>query len=282
MDTDKYDDYQPANLPMTALPPSCTAVPGRLSGRVGIVTGGGSGIGRATCARLAAEGARVVVADIDSAKGEKVAQEIGNNAVFVQLDVSQHHNWQAATHTAVAAFGSLDILVNCAAIARENTIENTTLDAWRETLAINVDGTFFGCQAAVAVMKNQRGGAIVNLSSTAGYQGAPDLFAYVASKGAVRALTKEVAAYCGARGYPIRCNSVHPAVVDTPMVSAIFEANGQSPSQWTQAQAIKRMASADEIAAMIAFLVSEESSFATGADFVIDGGLLSGGGVGWE
>ena len=267
---------------MTSPPPTCTAVPARLLGRVAIVTGGGSGIGRATCARLSAEGARVVVADIDLASAEKTAVALGHTAVSVTLDVSQQKGWQAATERALSAFGSLDILVNCAAIARENTIESTTLDDWHETLAVNVDGTFFGCQAAVAIMKTRGGGAIINLSSTAGYQGAPDLFAYVASKGAVRALTKEVAAYCGARGYPIRCNSVHPAVVDTPMVSAIFEANGQSPSQWTQAQAIKRMASADEIAAMIAFLVSEESSFATGADFVIDGGLLSGGGVGWE
>ena len=131
-------------------------------------------------------------------------------------------------------------------------------------------------------MKNHRHGAIVNISSIAGNQGVADLFAYAASKGAVRALSKEVAAYCASRGYAIRCNSVHPAVVDTPMVSEFFETRDADPSSWTDYQAIKRMASADEIAAMIAFLVSDESSFSTGAEFVIDGGATAGNAVAWE
>ena len=223
-----------------------------------------------------------MVADIDQVNGEQVVAELGDKATFVKLDVTQRDSWDDVTATAVEVYGGLNILINCAGICRANTIENTTLADWQEILAINVDGTFFGCQAAVAVMKNHRHGAIVNISSIAGNQGVADLFAYAASKGAVRALSKEVAAYCASRGYAIRCNSVHPAVVDTPMVSEFFETRDADPSSWTDYQAIKRMASADEIAAMIAFLVSDESSFSTGAEFVIDGGATAGNAVAWE
>ena len=268
-------------LRMTVSPPTCTPVPNRLADRVAIVSGGASGIGRATCVRLVAEGARVVVADIDEAGGEETAGGLGDDAVFAALDVTSRKNWDVITAAALDAFGGLDILVNCAAICEENTVESVTLDDWQRMLAINVDGTFFGCQAAVAVMK-ERGGAIVNVSSTSGMKAEPDLFAYDASKGAVRALSKEVAAYCSARGYHIRCNSLHPGTVDTPMVSGFFEGHDQDASAWYGSQAIKRLAKPEEIAALIAFLVSEEASFSTGAEFVIDGGSTSGDGRAWE
>ena len=266
---------------MTPTPPTCTPVPDRLADRVAIVSGGASGIGRATCARLTAEGACVVVTDIDATGGEETAN-LSDKAVFTHLDVTSRESWDTVTAMAVETFGGLDILVNCAAICPENTAENTRLDDWRRTLSVNVDGTFFGCQAAVAAMKNRGGGAIVNISSTSGYHGDPDLFAYVASKGAVRALSKEVAAYCGSRGYAIRCNSVHPGVVNTPMVSGFFAASDEDPSSWTDSQAINRMATPDEIAALIAFLVSDESSFSTGAEFVIDGGSTAGHARAWK
>ena len=261
--------------------PTCTPVPNRLSGRVAIVGGGASGIGRATCARLVAEGAKVVVADINRTGGEETVRELGDNAVFAVLDVARRENWDVVTSVALDTFGGLDILVNCAAICEENTVESATLEDWQRTLSINVDGTFFGCQAAVAVMK-EHGGSIVNISSTSGIKAEPDLFAYDASKGAVRALSKEVAAYCGSRGYAIRCNSLHPGTVDTPMVSRFFDGHDQDASAWYGSQAIKRLAKPEEIAAMIAFLVSDEASFSTGAEFVIDGGSTSGDGRAWE
>lgn len=257
-------------------------VDGRLAGRAAVVSGGASGIGRATCLRLAQEGARVAVADIDREAGAALAAEIGEPAHFQPLDVTDQGAWRVALEQARSRFGRLDILVNSAGILAGGTVEDTTLGAWRRMLDVNVKGTFLGCQAAVTAMKQGSGGAIVNLSSIAGLRGSPDLFAYDASKGAVRALTKEVAVYCALRGYGIRCNSVHPAAVRTPMVREYFagrpSGGGITLEDWVGTQAIQRVGEAEEIAALIAFLVSDESSFATGAEFVIDGGATAGAG----
>ena len=257
-------------------------VEGRLEGRAALVSGGASGIGQATCRRLAQEGARVVVADIAREAGASLAAEIGEAACFHFLDVTDRCGWQAVVERAVARYGGLDILVNSAGILAGGSVESTSLAEWRRMLDVNVKGTFLGCQAAVAAMKGGNGGAIVNLSSIAGLRGSPDLFAYDSSKGAVRALTKEVAVYCASRGYGIRCNSIHPAAVRTPMVRDYFAgrpSGGQVTLQdWVGSQAIQRLGEAEEIAALIAFLVSDESSFATGAEFVIDGGATAGGG----
>ena len=255
-------------------------VGGRLEDRAALVSGGASGIGRATCVRLAQEGARVVVADIDAVAGAAVAAEIGEQAFFLPLDVSDKEAWRAVTEQTVLRFGGLHVLVNSAGILAGGTVEDTSLADWRRMLDINLKGTFLGCQAAVAVMKRGAGGAIVNVSSIAGIRGAPDLFAYDASKGAVRALTKEVAVYCATKGLGIRCNSVHPAAVRTPMVTNYFAGrpnDGQvTLDDWVGSQAIQRVGEPEEIAALIAFLVCDESSFATGAEFVIDGGATAG------
>lgn len=261
--------------------PLCTPVIDRLSNRIAIVSGGASGIGAATCKRLVAEGACVVVADVNEIAGVKVAEEIGDMAaVFHRLDVTLCESWQAVAAFARSRFGGLDILVNCAGICLPNTVESATLEQWHATLAVNVEGTFFGCQLAVAAMKD-RGGAIVNFSSISGLAANPDMFAYDTSKGAVRALTKEVAAYCSARGYAIRCNSVHPGTIDTPMMSEFFDEHSDEPSSWVAAQAFKRFGTPDEVAAMVAFLASDESSFSTGAEFIIDGGFMAGETQGW-
>ena len=232
--------------------------------------------------RLAAEGARVVVADVNPEAGAAVAAEIGEASFFHPLDVTDKDAWRATVQKTVSHFGRLDILVNSAGILAGGTVEDTTYAEWRRMLDVNVKGTFFGCQAAVAAMKEEAGGAIVNLSSIAGIRGSPDLFAYDASKGAVRALTKEVAVYCATQGYAIRCNSVHPAAVRTPMVRDFFagrpDGGRMTLEGWVGTQAIQRVGEPEEIAALIAFLVSGESSFSTGAEFVIDGGATAGGG----
>ena len=261
---------------MTSLPPTCAPVPERLAGRTAVVTGGGSGIGRATCLRLAAEGANVLVTDINEASAKETAALLGAQGYAAVLDVSVRCEWQAITKLAVEEFAGLDILVNCAGRLVFGNIEGTSLEDFRRLQAVNLDGPFFGCQATIPTMK-KHGGAIVNLCSTSSLRGNPDLFAYDTTKGALHALTKEVATYCGVRGYPIRCNAILPCAVDTPMVANHFDVSTpETVKELVRSQAIKRMAAPEEIAALIAFLVSDDASFATGAGFAIDGGSSAG------
>ncbi len=250
----------------------------RVHDKVALVTGGASGIGRATCELLAAEGARVVIGDVDRAAAEVTVAAIGPRASFRPLDVTREEDWIAVTDATVRDFGRLDILVNNAGLVLMKNIEETGLDDWRKLMAVNLDGVFLGCKHAVRVMKERGGGAIVNMSSIAGIIGHVSLAAYCASKGGVRLLTKSVALHCARRGYNIRCNSVHPSFADTPMLDAMI-AVGRDPDKMrtslTAAAPLNRLAQPGEIAAMILFLASEESAFTTGAEFVIDGGMTA-------
>jgi NAD(P)-dependent dehydrogenase (short-subunit alcohol dehydrogenase family) len=250
----------------------------RVQDKVALVTGGASGIGLATAQLLADEGARVVIGDIDGAAGERAAAALGGRGAFQAFNVTEEAQWIAATDAIVRDHGRLDILVNNAGVALSQDFESTTLDDWRRLMAVNLDGVFLGCKHAVRVMKDRGGGAIVNLSSVAGLIGDPRLAAYCASKGGVRLLTKSVALHCARRGYDIRCNSVHPSFVETPMLDRML-ARARDPARaragYAAAAPLGRIAQPNDVARMILFLVSDESAFSTGAEFVVDGGLTA-------
>ncbi len=250
----------------------------RLAGKVALVTGGASGLGAAIVRRFVAEGAKVVIADIDDETGRHLASDLGPATFHVWLDVANEAAWGAAIAKAQEGFGRLDVLVNNAGIALLKGIEDTTLAEWRRVLAVNLDGVFLGCKAALPAMKAVGGGSIVNLSSVAGLTGAPNLAAYSASKGGVRLLTKSVALYCAKAGYGIRCNSVHPVFVNTPMFDNML-AGLKNPPRAREGLAasvpLGRIAEPEDVVGIVVFLASDEARFVTGAEFAIDGGFTA-------
>ena len=247
----------------------------RLAGKIAIVTGGASGIGFATATRFAEHGATVVLADIDMRGAEAAAGHASLHAL--ELDVTDDARFGAVVDETVRRFGGLDVLVNNAGIALLGDIETTTNEDWQRTMHVNVDSVFYGCRYAVRAMK-ARGGSIVNVSSVSGLIGGRSFAAYNASKAAVRLLTKSVALHCAHRGYGIRCNSVHPTFVDTPMVAQMI-AGSRNPERTREmlvgSVPLGRLGRPEEIADMILYLASDESRFVTGAEFVIDGGLTA-------
>jgi 3(or 17)beta-hydroxysteroid dehydrogenase len=251
---------------------------GRVDGKIAIVTGAASGIGRACARRLASEGAKIVLADRDVSGGEAAAGALGAPHVFHALDVTDPAGWASVVDETVRTLGRLDVLVNAAGVAVMKDIERTTLDEWRLVNAVNSEGTFLGCQAALRAMKTVGGGSIINVSSVAGIVADPDLAAYCASKGAVRLLTKAVALHAARAGYGIRCNSVHPSFIDTPMVDALLATaseRGLTRGKLERAIPLGRLGEADDIAHLVVYLASDESRFVTGAELVIDGGLTA-------
>ena len=250
----------------------------RLRDKVALITGGASGIGFATARRFIDEGACVVITDRDESRGKSAAEDLGENCLFLAQDVTDEARWDNIAERTIATFGGWHVLVNCAGVFRRGSIEDTSIALWRDIIGINLEGTFLGCRAAVKAMQGS-GGTIVNLSSVSGLQGDADYAAYDASKGGVRLLTKSIAVYCARERYGIRCNSVHPGSIDTPMVRNII-AEQPDPMledrQWRAGQRLGRYGKAEEVAALILFLCSDEASYVNGAEFTIDGGDTAG------
>jgi 3alpha(or 20beta)-hydroxysteroid dehydrogenase len=248
---------------------------GRLDGKVAIVTGAASGMGAEEARLFAAEGARVVLADVADAAGEKLAKEIGGSAVFAHLDVTGEAGWERLMADTLSRFGRLDVLVNNAGTVHSAPLEEMSLEEWNRVIAVNQTGVFLGMKHAVRPMEGSGGGSIVNISSIDGMVGMNFVVGYVASKFAVRGMTKSAALELARRG--IRVNSIHPGYIDTPMANPAREPRPTVLERYSATRVpMGRMARPREVANLALFLASDESSYCTGSEFVVDGGVLAG------
>jgi 3alpha(or 20beta)-hydroxysteroid dehydrogenase len=242
---------------------------GRVDEKVALISGGARGMGAAHARMLVAEGAKVVIGDILDDEGKALADELGSApggaARYVHLDVTQADEWDAAVATAVGEFGKLNVLVNNAGIVALGQIGKFDMAKWQKVIDVNLTGTFLGMQASVEAMKAAGGGSIINVSSIEGLRGAPMVHPYVASKWAVRGLSKSAALDLGK--FNIRVNSLHPGFIRTPMTKHFPDDLVTSP--------LGRPGQSEEVATFVVFLASDESSFATGSEFVVDGGLIT-------
>ena len=251
----------------------------KLDDKLCMVTGGARGIGKAVCAAFLTEGARVILTDIDEDEGRKAADELG--CEFAILDVSDEADWNTFEQT----FPAIDVLVNNAGITgfeggpAAHDPENASLEEWRRVHGVNTDGTFMGCRYALKAMKAKGSGSIINMSSRSGLVGIPGAAAYAASKAAIRNHSKSVALYAAQNGWAIRCNSIHPAAILTPIWEPML---GDGPDREEKMAALvadtplKRFGTVEEVAALCVYLASDDSGYMTGAELTLDGGLLAG------
>jgi 3alpha(or 20beta)-hydroxysteroid dehydrogenase len=248
-------------------------MPGRLDGKVALISGGARGMGASEARLFVGEGARVLIGDVLDAEGEALAKELGDACTYRRLDVTSEADWQAAVSQLKDDWGRLDVLVNNAGILRTGLIEHTSVDDFEGVMRVNLTGTFLGIKSSIAAMRESGGGSIVNISSLAGVSGVAGIPAYVSSKYAIRGLTKAAALELGRQG--IRVNSVHPGGVATAMTgSGVI---GESDVEATYgAFPISRIGQPEEVANMVLFLASDESAYCTGAEYLVDGGAMAG------
>jgi 3alpha(or 20beta)-hydroxysteroid dehydrogenase len=238
----------------------------RVAGKVALISGGARGMGASHARALVAEGASVVIGDILDEPGRELAAELGERAAYVHLDVTQEDSWVSAVATTLDTFGSLSVLINNAGIVNGNLIADFSLADWQAILDVNLTGTFLGIKAAANALADSAPASIINVSSVEGFRGSPGLHGYTATKFAVRGLTKSVALELAPKN--VRANSIHPGFIRTPMTEAIPEDFLTIP--------LGRGGDPEEVSATVLFLASDESSYTTGGEFVIEGGLLAG------
>lgn len=257
----------------------------RLKNQVALITGATQGIGAEIAAVLSREGANVVITDINDSKGLSVAKEIGENCLYLHLDVKEESDWKKAMAAVIEKFGKLNILVNNAGITGfqegfgPQDPENASLDSWKKVHAVNMDGVFLGCKYGIREMKNAEKGSIINISSRSGLIGIPGAAAYASSKAAVRNHTKTVALYCCQQGYNIRCNSLHPAVILTPMWEPMLGIGAERELRMAEIAKdipMQKVGMPSDVANAVLFLASDESRYITGIELSIDGGMLAG------
>jgi NAD(P)-dependent dehydrogenase (short-subunit alcohol dehydrogenase family) len=254
---------------------------GRVEGKIALVTGGATGLGKASALMLADEGAKVVVTDIDEDGGRATAEEIqgaGGEAIFVAQDTAKEDDWTAAIERTLDAFGRLDILLNNAGVGIPANIEETSLEDWRWVMSVNLDGVFLGTKHAIEAMKRSGGGSIINMSSIEGLVGDRRLAAYDASKGGVISLTKSAALHCAKSGLNIRVNTVHPGFIETRMVAGFVKSQDdpeETRRRLERAHPVGHLGEPDDVAYGVVYLASDESKFVTGSALVIDGGYTA-------
>ena len=240
----------------------------RLDGKIAIITGASKGLGEADSRRFIEEGAIVIMTDVDVEAGEKLAAELGDNAQFRELDVRNEDSWKTLIDDVVKQHGGLDILVNNAGIVIAGSVEEQTLEDWNFVMDVSATGTFLGCKHAIPVMKKTGGGSIINMASIASIQGEHNIAAYSAAKGAIQSLTLSIAAYAAKNQLGIRCNSLHPSGMLTPMVANI-RAQFNDPKRLVPEA---ELGEPNDVANMVVFLASDESKFINGTTTAIDNG----------
>ncbi len=249
---------------------------GRLDGKVVLISGGAKGQGATEAQMMAMEGAKVVLGDILDEEGKKIEaqiRELGGDVSYIHLDVTSEADWVAAVALAVSTYGGLNVLVNNAGILIRKNLEETTAEDWDRIMSINAKGVFLGTKAAIPAMRQAGGGSIVNISSTAGLVSSPSgSVSYTATKGAVRLLTKSTAIQYAKEG--IRCNSVHPGPIETDMIHASLE-DPSALAERMERLPMGRIGKPEEVAYGVIYLASDESSFVTGSELVIDGGTTA-------
>ncbi len=246
---------------------------GRLEGKSCLISGGSKGLGAAQARLFAREGARVAVGDIRDSEGARLVDELkasGAESLYARLDVTSEADWESAVSAVMEEFGALDVLVNNAGIYNRAPVEETTLEEWERVMDVNSTGVFLGTKHAIPAMRSSGGGSIVNMSSVAGLVGSRTQTVYNASKGAVRLLTKSTAVQYAAAG--IRANSVHPGVIETDMINEVIRTDEERATRMSLTP-IGRFGTAEDVANGVLFLASDEASYVTGAELVIDGGL---------